>query len=236
MELLKEGARDWGIALRSDQLSAFEVYREWLLTWNRRLNLTRITEPAEIEVRHFLDSLSCLSILDPLPTGTRLIDVGTGAGFPGIPLKIVIPGLDLGLLEARGKRARFLEAVVEALGLEPVEVIQARAEEVGQHPDYRERYDVAVARAVGPLPILLELALPLVRVGGVVVAQRGTEAEAEAAGSASALEILGGEVDIIRPVQLPDTRETRYLVRVGKVSPTPPRYPRRPGIPRKRPL
>ena len=236
MERLKEGARRWGVELGSVQLSAFEIYREWLLAWNERLNLTRITKPDEIEVRHFLDSLSCLAVLDPLRAGTRLIDVGTGAGFPGIPLKIVVPGLELGLLEATAKKARFLEAVVEALGLAPLEVIHARAEEAGQHPDYRERYDVGVARAVASLPVLLEYGLPLVRVRGAFVAQRGAEAEAEVRSSAAALELLGGEVADIRPVRLPEVDEVRHLVRVEKVAPTPPRYPRRPGIPRKRPL
>ncbi|MFQ5946937.1 MAG: 16S rRNA (guanine(527)-N(7))-methyltransferase RsmG [Anaerolineae bacterium] len=236
VELLREGARSWGMELGSAQLKAFDLYREWLLTWNRRLNLTRITEPAEVEVLHFLDSLSCLLVLDPLPAGTRLIDVGAGAGFPGIPLKIMVPGLELALLEATAKRSRFLEAVAEALGLSPVEVIQARAEEAGQHPDYRERYDVGVARAVGPLPVLLEYVLPLVLVGGAFIAQRGTEAEAEVASSGMALERLGGEVADIRPVRLPGAYKIRHLVRVEKVTPTPARYPRRPGIPRKRPL
>ncbi len=236
MELLRQEARSWNIALDSAQLSAFAEYRDWLLTWNQRLNLTRITEPAEIEVLHFLDSLSCLLALDPLPDGTRLIDVGTGAGLPGIPLKIAVPGLEVGLLEATAKRSQFLEAVVEALGLSQVEVIRARAEEAGQHPDYRERYDVGLARAVGPLQVLLEYVLPLVRVGGVFVAQRGAEAEADVASSASALELLGGEVVGIRAVHLPGVREARHLVRVVKVAASPARYPRRPGIPRKRPL
>jgi 16S rRNA (guanine527-N7)-methyltransferase len=238
MESLTAGARDLQIKLSDHHLTAFEVYYQELMAWNQRFNLTAITDWEGVLVRHFLDSLSCLKAIPEgkLTCGAQVIDAGTGAGFPGLPLKIVCPGMRLTLLEATGKKVTFLEHIVRMLGLEDVEVIHGRAEELGQHPAHRERYDWALARAVAEMPTLAEYLLPFVRVGGAMLAQKGEGAAAEVHGGETAITTLGGRVQQLIPVELRGLAETRYLVVVSKVAATPQKYPRRPGIPRKRPL
>jgi len=238
MESLTAGARDLQIKLSDHHLIAFEVYYQELMAWNQRFNLTAITDWEGVLVRHFLDSLSCLKAIPEgkLTCGAQVIDAGTGAGFPGLPLKIVCPGMRLTLLEATGKKVTFLEHIVRMLGLEDVEVIHGRAEELGQHPAHRERYDWALARAVAEMPTLAEYLLPFVRVGGAMLAQKGEGAAAEVHGGETAITTLGGRVQQLIPVELRGLAETRYLVVVSKVAATPQKYPRRPGIPRKRPL
>ena len=223
------------IRLSGAQLQAFRSYATELREWNRRVNLTAITDPKEIQTKHFLDSLSCLLAFTPRP-GDLIVDVGTGAGFPGIPLRIACPRIRLVLVESIGKKADFCRHIVRTLGLEGVEVVQARAEQVGRSPEYRGRFDWAVARAVANLAVLFEYLLPLLRVGGVAIAQKGEAGPAEAQAAQKALEILGGRVQRVVPVELHGVSETRYLVVVEKVSETPPAYPRRVGIPKKRPL
>jgi len=238
MEPLIAGARELNITLTGRQLAAFETcYRE-LVAWNQRFNLTAITDWEGVLVRHFLDSLSCLKALPrvELSAGARIIDVGTGAGFPGLPLKIVCPGMRLTLLEATDKKVTFLEHLVRVLGLKGVEAIHGRAEELGHNPAHRERYDWALARAVAEMPTLTEYLLPLVRVGGAVLAQKGEGAAAEVHGADTAIATLGGQVRQLVPVELRGLAETRYLVVVDKVAATPDKYPRRPGMPEKRPL
>ncbi len=238
VEWLVTGAERLRIHLTSAQLAAFRLYRDELLAWNRRFNLTAITDEAGIQVRHFLDSLSCLLAMGDCRAlvGKRVIDVGTGAGFPGLPLKILCPGMQLTLLEATGKKVRFLEHVIERLGLQGVTVIHGRAESLGQHPEHRERYDWALARAVADMPILVEYLLPLVRLGGRALAQKGEGAPAEVQRSEQAVRTLGGHIRQLIPVELRGLAETRYLVVMDKVAATPPKFPRRPGIPAKRPL
>ncbi|MDY7040993.1 MAG: 16S rRNA (guanine(527)-N(7))-methyltransferase RsmG [Chloroflexota bacterium] len=251
MQLLLQGARQLGVALTKEHIQACKVYYEELVTWNARFNLTAITEYDQVQVRHFLDSLSCvlalvgtdyLSSAIPGRTGLRLarsvtcIDVGSGAGFPGLPLKIVFPRLRLTLLEATGKKVTFLEHIVERLALEEVRVIKGRAEELGQTGGHRECYDLVLARAVAELPALAEYLLPLCRMGGLCVAQKGAEAQIEASSAQVALGILGGGLRRIVPVELSGLAETRHLVVLEKVARTPEKYPRRPGIPTKRPL
>jgi len=238
MDPLIAGARELNITLTSRQLTAFETCCRELVAWSERFNLTAITDREGVLVRHFLDSLSCLKALPQaeLAAGARVIDVGTGAGFPGLPLKIVCPEMRLTLLEATGKKVTFLEHVVRALGLEKVEVIHGRAEELGRDPAHRERYDWALARAVAEMPALVEYLLPLVRVGGAALAQKGEGAAAEVHGADAAIVTLGGRVRQLVPVELHGLAETRYLVVVDKVAATPEKYPRRPGIPQKRPL
>ena len=238
MELLTAGAHELNIALTSHHLAAFETCFQELTTWNQRFNLTAITDREAVLVRHFLDSLSCLKALPraELSAGAKVIDVGTGAGFPGLPLKMVCPGMRLTLLEATHKKVTFLENVVRVLGLEGVEVIHGRAEDLGQNPGHRERYDWALARAVAEMPTLAEYLLPLVRVGGKALAQKGEGAAAEVHGADKAIVTMGGRVRQLVPVELRGLAETRYLVVVDKVAATPERYPRRPGIPQKRPL
>jgi len=238
MEPLIAGARELGITLTGRHLTAFEIcYRE-LVDWNQRFNLTAITDREGVLVRHFLDSLSCLQALPraELASGARVVDVGTGAGFPGLPLKIVCPGMRLTLLEATRKKVTFLEHIVRVLGLEEAEVIHGRAEQLGRNVAHRERYDWALARAVAEMPTLVEYLLPLVRVGGAALAQKGEDAAAEVHGADVSIVTLGGRVRHLMPVELRGLAETRYLVVVDKVAATSEKYPRRPGVPQKRPL
>ncbi|MCS7177902.1 MAG: 16S rRNA (guanine(527)-N(7))-methyltransferase RsmG [Anaerolineae bacterium] len=238
MDKLLRGARELGIILKESHLSLFQTYYEELVEWNRRFNLTAITDYEGVQVRHFLDSLSCLLVLPraELQAGARVIDVGTGAGFPGLPLRIVCPGMRLTLLEATRKKVDFLEHLLRRLGLADVEVIHARAEDLGHRPGYREGYDWALARALAEMPTLAEYLLPLVRIRGAILAQKGENAPAEVHSAEEAIRILGGRVRKLVPVGLHGLAETRYLVVVDKVAATPEKYPRRPGVPEKRPL
>jgi 16S rRNA (guanine527-N7)-methyltransferase len=238
MEALTIGARDLSIALSEVHLALLEVYYRELVEWNLRFNLTAITDRDGVLVRHFLDSLSCLKALPltELSAGARVLDLGTGAGFPGIPLKIVCPGMNLTLVEATGKKVSFLRHLIEALALSGVEIIHERAEALGQDPTHRENYDWVLARAVAEMPTLAEYTLPLARVGGNVLAQKGESAAAEVHRAESAISTFGGRVRRLVPVELHGLAETRYLVLLDKVAATPSKYPRRPGIPSKRPL
>ncbi len=219
-ELARVAESLFGLRLSDEQLRAFGLYARELLAWNQRVNLTAITEPHEIEVKHFLDSLSCLLALKPR-AGDQLVDVGSGAGFPGIPLKIGCPQIQVVLVESIGKKAEFCRHIVQMLGLEGVEVIQARAELIGRSAEHRGRYDWAVARAVARLPVLLEVLLPLLRVGGVAIAPKGEGGPAEATKAQPALQVLGGELQQVLPVELPEVGETRYLIVVNKINDTP---------------
>lgn len=223
-----------GLDLTPAQWTAFQQYADLLHTWNQRFNLTAVRDLDEIWRRHFLDSLTCLRVMRGTPL-QRVIDVGTGAGFPGLALKIVQPDMHLTLVESVGKKAEFCAEVVRMLGLENVDILTARAEELGQNPQYREQYDWAVARAVAPLPILAEYLLPLVKVGGQMLAQKGKEAEQETKQAENAFTTLGGELRQIVSVTLPGV-DARALILVAKIHHTPDRYPRRVGIPSKRPL
>jgi 16S rRNA (guanine527-N7)-methyltransferase len=237
MERLVEGARHLlKLALTPPQQRAFQVYRDELIDWNSRFNLTAITDPAGVQVRHFLDSLSCLLALGRAERGASLIDVGSGAGFPGLPLKIVCPNLRVTLLEATGKKTDFLLHMVERLELTDVTVIHARAEELGHDAQHREVYDWVVARAVAAMPALTEYLLPLCRMGGRCLAQKGEEAAVEVSQAQAAIQLLGGRLNRLIPVELPGLAETRYLVVLDKVACTPEKYPRRPGVPTKHPL
>ncbi len=238
MRLLSDSARYLGLELSEEHLRAFEIYYRELVAWNEKCNLTAITDYEQVQVKHFLDSLTCLLAVGCPRSEVqgRAIDIGAGAGFPGLPLKIVCPGLQLTLLEATGKKVRFLEHIVNRLELEGVEVIQGRAEEVGRDPAHRERYDLALARAVASLSVLVEYALPFCRVGGLFVAQKGPEVEPEVEAAEAAITILGGKLHRIMHLELPPLAEPRSLVVIEKVAPTPEKYPRRPGIPSKRPL
>jgi 16S rRNA (guanine527-N7)-methyltransferase len=223
------------MSLTESQVRDFERLEEILLDWNRRFNLTAITGREDIRTKHFLDSLSCLKVIQPRP-GLRVVDIGTGAGFPGIPLKIAAPDIRLTLVESVRKKADFCRFAAGELQLREVSVLTARAEEVGQDPAHREQYHWAVARAVADLCVLAEYLLPLVKVGGYALAQKGANGPAEAQSAAGALRLLGGAVEKIVPVELPGIAEIRYLIVVQKTAATPPQYPRRAGVPSKKPL
>jgi 16S rRNA (guanine527-N7)-methyltransferase len=229
---LAEGARTFGIELTPAQSDAFETYYRELIGWNARVNLTAITERDEVIVKHFLDSLS---VAPQVRAAQRVIDIGAGAGLPGLPLKIVLPHLRMMLLEATGKKVEFLKHIIMRLGLRETIALHARAEDLAHNAAHRAQYDVAVARAVANLATLLEYALPFVRQGGVLIAQKGVAVNAEVRAATGALQLLGGRVREIVPVQLPGL-ELRHLVVVEKAAATPQRYPRRAGVPERKPL
>lgn len=232
---LRGGASAFGLQLDERQIDQLRDYLRLLLDWNRRFNLTAIAEPAEVIDKHFLDSLSCVVALD-LNGVRRMVDVGTGAGFPGLVLKIAFPHLDLLLLDSVEKRLRFLQRVTESLGLSGVETVHARAEDAGRDPRWRGRFDLATARAVARLNTLAEYCLPLVRVGGWFLAQKGPDIEAELAEARPALEKLGGGEATVQTLTLPGTDIGRSLVLVAKDQTTPRDYPRLAGTPKKHPL
>lgn len=236
MQKLVDNAQElFGIQLSQTQVDALSLYEKELMDWNEKISLTAIRDEAGIRTKHFLDSFSCTQAWGENPPQT-LVDVGSGAGFPGIPLKILYPRLKLTIVESVGKKADFCRHIVETLNLDDVNVIQTRAEKLGQLPKYREAFDWAVARAVAKLPVLSEYLLPLVKVGGVMLAQKGESAPAESHAAENALRILGGHLRQMIPVTLPGVVEERYLVVVDKVGATPPQYPRREGTPAKKPL
>lgn len=224
-----------GSRISASQEGQFERYAAELVEWNQRINLTAIRDPEEVRVKHFLDSLSCLQATGDL-SGQQVVDVGTGAGFPGLPLKIVVPEMRLTLVESVAKKTAFLEHVVQVLGLEGVKVVAARAEELGQDLAYRETFDWGIARALAPMPVLAEYLLPLVRVGGKMLAQKGREARLEAQAGQAAIGLLGGQLGELQRVEIPGLEEERWLAVADKVKETPAKYPRRPGMPGKKPL
>ena len=237
VETFTQNARQLlGLQLSREQIAAFKLLEEELLEWNDRFNLTAIRDKEGIETKHFLDSLTCLMALDLNAAPRSLIDVGTGAGFPGIPLKLMLPNMRLTLVESIQKKAGFCTHVVEKLGLRQVQILPERAEDVGQDPAHRESYDLATARAVAAMPTLVEYLLPLVRIGGLVIMQKGESAQLEALKSEKVIQRLGGKIRVILPVVLPGVADERYLVVLEKVARTSAEYPRRTGLPAKQPL
>lgn len=232
---LEAAAAGYGLDLSPVQLEAFAVYNEMLVDWNEKVNLTAITSPQEVAVKHIIDSLTCYDE-GVFPAACSLVDVGTGAGFPGLPLKIFRPDIRLVLLDSLNKRLSFLGAVVERLGLRGVELVHARAEEAGRLKGRREHYQLATSRAVARLNVLAELCLPLVAVGGSFIALKGAQYQEELAEAERAIALLGGQVDTVKPVRLPGLDDTRAVIYVRKTAPTPAAYPRRPGLPEKKPL
>jgi 16S rRNA (guanine527-N7)-methyltransferase len=233
-DLLATGARELDLDLSPAQLDQFARYADLLIDWNLRFNLTAIVDPREIVIKHFLDSLSALRSIPPGPI--KLIDVGAGAGLPGIPIKLVRPDVSLTLVEATRKKCDFLQAVVDDLRLDQVHVVNARAEEAGRLEEHREQYDIAIARAVAEMPTLIEYLLPFVKIGGLALAQKSKEAEKETQRATTAIVTLGGRLREVAPVVVPELNEARYLVVVEKLDRTPEKYPRRVGVPSKKPL
>jgi len=236
MERLIAGAKRLGLSLTSEQVGKFEVYYEELIRWNRRVNLTAIVDYEEVQVKHFLDSLTIALALRDMPPSFRLLDVGSGAGVPGVPLKILFSNISLTLLDSVHKKTGFLDHLVARLGLEGVEVLTARAEDLAREGRYREQFDLVLSRGVAQLATLVELSLPFCTLGGSFIAQKKGEIEGEVEEAMGAIDILGGRLREVTRVELEELGEERSLVIIDKVIATPNRYPRRAGIPQKRPL
>ena len=230
---IMEYVEELGIKLSKEQAEMFFNYMNLLLEWNEKINLTAITEEKEVIVKHFVDSLT---IAKYIPEGASLVDVGTGAGFPGIPLKIIREDLKITLLDSLQKRINFLDVVIKELNLKNVETIHARVEEFGKNSKYRESFEVATSRAVANLSTLTEYLLPLVKVGGIAVCMKGSSIEEELETSKKAINVLGGKVSNVFEFDLPKTDIKRNLVIVDKINKTPSKYPRKPGMPSKEPI
>jgi len=235
MEKFNSGARKLGLELTPTQLEQFDTYYQELVDWNKRVNLTAITDYEEVQIKHFLDSLT-ITLAWQQAISNTVLDVGTGAGIPGIPLKIVFPDIKLVLLEATAKKAAFLYHIKHKLGLDDVEIVVGRAEELAHLVQYRERFELVLSRAVAPLPALVELVLPFCALGGKFIAQKKGTIGEEISRAARAIELLGGNLREVKRIDLEEFADERWLVVIDKVSPTPAQYPRRPGIPAKRPL
>ena len=234
-EILAARAAEAGIPLTAEQIGQFSVYHEMLLDWNTRMNLTALTALEDVAVKHIIDSLTAYDAA--LFDGARtLIDVGTGAGLPGIPLAVYVPHLTVTLLDSLNKRVRFLTEVTAAMGLQNVRCIHARAEEAARTAEHRAAYDIAVSRAVARLPVLLEYTLPFVRVGGTLLALKGRAYAEEQTEARRAAEVLGGGRITARPVHLPGLDDVRAILTVTKERQTPVAYPRGGGAPTRRPI
>ena len=237
MQTLAHGADELGIRLTGGQLDQFQAYYETLADWNRRINLTRITGLEEVQVKHFLDSLTVVLAVPLQPSISRkMIDIGAGAGFPGLPLKLAFPETELALVESVGKKAGFLKELVAVLGLEGVEIHTGRAETLARQPGLRENFDIVLARGLARLPVLAEYTLPFCRVGGTVAALKHGTITMELDQASNALRTLGGAAPQVHQVDITGLTDNRVVVAVEKAAPTPERFPRRPGIPAKRPL
>lgn len=234
-ELLQEGAESIGIPLAPEEVNRYLLYAHAVRDWNARMNLTATSDVSELLVKHILDSLTCFRVVQA-GASVRTLDVGTGAGFPGMVIKIHSPPTPLTFLDRTRKKLMFLEHLACLLGLTGIEIVHARAEEAGRDPTYRERFDLVVARAVADLPVLLELCLPFVRVGGCFLAMKGPQGEAELERAKQALSLLGGVLERKACCHLPFGAGKRRLLLFGKSHPTPLAYPRRPGVPERRPL
>lgn len=243
MDTLNAGCAQLGIALSSDQLDMFRLFANELAEWNQKFNLTTITDTEEVQVKHFLDSLVSLPLIAeelettiPIQRGLHVVDVGTGAGFPGLPLKIVCPRFKLTLIDGTGKKIRFLSQLVKKLNLNNVEIVQGRAEELARQSRFRGQFDLVVARAVAPLNTLAEYILPLTRRDGLAVVYKGANATEEFSNAQNAIAQLGGETVRFVPVKVPNLNQKRFILIIQKIKRTPERFPRGQGLARKRPL
>lgn len=232
---LISAAKEYGIVLSDTQIDAFQIYYNLLIEWNEKINLTAITDPHEVAIKHMIDSVTCL---DPVyfPEGCSIIDVGTGAGFPGIPIKILRPDIKLTLLDSLQKRLKFLQEVLDNIKIGGVQLIHSRAEDAGQQKELRGKYQVAVSRAVARLNVLCEYCLPLVAVGGCFTALKGAQFQEELQDAKGAIAMLGGEIADVRNIKLPGLNDVRAIIYINKIKQTPTQFPRKAGLPEKKPL
>ncbi|MDQ0284923.1 16S rRNA (guanine527-N7)-methyltransferase [Desulfofundulus luciae] len=233
--LLRDAAGALGLSLTEAMCERFFLYYRLLIEWNEKFNLTSLVEPRDVAIKHFIDSLTCLLVHSPA-YGARVVDIGTGAGFPGLPVKIARGDLHFTLIESTGKKVAFLRHVAGALGMAYMDLACGRAEVLARHDRYRASFDLALARAVAPLPVLLEYALPFLKMGGHFIALKGPAVQEELPASSNALNVLGGNLKVVKTIFLPLTGDERKLVLIEKTEPTPEKFPRRPGIPQRRPL
>ena len=244
-KMICEASRASGVELTEGQTQQFVRYAELLIEWNQKFNLTAITNIEGIATKHFADSLTLVPVLNGLIADLQqnhqfevqqMLDLGTGAGFPGLPIKIVLPNLKVTLMDSTGKKVMFCQTVIDDLKLSGIRALNGRAEEAAHDPLHREKYDLVVARAVAPLVTLVEYLLPFVRVGGLCVAMKGSDSEAELAQAQGAISKLGGSVAVLHPIQLPNSNDKRALIVIHKIANVKPQYPRQGGAPRNKPL
>ncbi len=235
MERLQSKAEQLGIRLSEKQLEQFQCYYERLIEMNKVMNLTAITEYEEVVDKHFIDSILLGSVKE-LSGKKRVIDVGTGAGFPGIPLKIVYPELEITLLDSLNKRVKFLDEVIEELGLTGIQAVHSRAEDLAQDAAHRQQYDICVSRAVANLATLSEYCIPFVKQGGYFISYKSTQIEEELKQAKKAVQVLGGTLEQVETVQIPETTIERQFVMIRKTGTTPKKFPRKAGTASKTPI
>lgn len=233
-ELLCESCRKIGVELNQAQLKQFMTYKDMLIEWNEKMNLTAITDDREIILKHFVDCLALCSGADM--SGKKIIDVGTGAGFPGVPVKIACPDIDITLLDSLNKRITFLNELTKALGLEKTDCVHMRAEDGGNDKGLRESFDMCISRAVANLAVLCEYCLPFVRVGGMFISMKGPDVSQEISEAEKAIKVLGGEISEIKTVSIPETDINHSLIIIKKIRSTPSKYPRKAGKVKKEPI
>lgn len=234
-QIFENKLKELGISLNETQKKQFHTFYELLVEWNKVMNLTGITEYEEVNEKHFVDSLSIVKAIDIQKVKT-VIDVGTGAGFPGIPLKIAFPHLKVVLLDSLNKRIKFLDTVIDTLELDDIETIHGRAEDFAKQEEYRERFDLCVSRAVANLSTLSEYCIPYINKGGLFVPYKSGEIEEEVDNSKKAVHVLGGKIEDVVKFQLPGSEIGRSFVKISKVQKTAKKYPRKAGLPAKEPI
>jgi len=232
-EKLKEISKEINIDVNEQQLDQFKKYMDLLLEWNEKINLTAITDEDEVILKHFVDSMTVLKHIDE---GDSIVDVGTGAGFPGIPVSIAKINVNVTLVDSLNKRINFLQEVISEINLTNIKAIHSRAEEFGQNKEHREKYDISVSRAVANLSVLVEYLLPLVKVGGKCICMKGSEVEEEISNAKFAIKELGGKIEVVDEFCLPGTDIKRNIIVIRKEKETPKKYPRKSGTPSKQPL